>query len=628
MTPKEIIESGIIDKNRADPRHQYHKINVQQLSKTPIFLDCLRAPAGYKFVQWDACYDESTELLTKSGWKLFSQVTTKDLVWQVDPGSLLGEWAHPSRVIWKDYSGRMYAYGNRRGALHVTQDHTMLWVGQQTRTRKDKVGLRKVTKAQDLVPKSTTTVMTSTLNCAENESCFTDWAIWMSCMLAADGHQTPTGKYVVEFSNQKKRVKAAELLSSRGIVKPPRGTQEKETETWCAVDFVCSLLDPQTKKLRLDKLAANQARTFVEALSYWDSYKTPYKTGRFIFHSTDEQQIDHIQQYLVRSGYEAKKYKSGTPRGNHKQCWSLSIRKAAGIRLRKDTDVEVYDYTGKVGCVTVPSGFILVRREGQTFISGNCSLEPTVLAELSGCPTYKEIYASDKPHDSYLFVACRLLDPKGELGAAYNPANPSKQTVKAAKKQFKRLRSIAKVFQLMSTFKAGAAAIHRKLLLEDIDITREEVEKIKEEFWGPKLFAQVLEYELDLLQQVQQNDGYYLNALGIPIVVTDKQERKIINTQTQSVGHGILDLWLWQLDVAAADIEYWPVIPDYHDEGVFLCKESFANELAQKMLVALQKVNDMLQWEVKIQGDPEITDDFTEFKQPDPSVWYSEKLNV
>lgn len=272
-------------------------------------------------------------------------------------------------------------------------------------------------------------------------------------------------------------------------------------------------------------------------------------------------------------------------------------------------------------CLRAPKGYKFVQWDAT-------SLEPTVLAELSGCPTYKEIYASGKPHDSYFYVACKLLDPTGELAQVYQIDNPTPESVKAAKKGYKKQRNIAKVFQLMSTFKAGAAAIHRKLILEDIDIDRATVESNKEKFWGPTLFGKVLEYEEDLLAQVQQHDGYYVNALGIPIVVTDKQERNIINTTTQSVGHGILDLWLWRLDPFASGREAQPVIPDYHDEGIYMVKEEKAAGFAKDMLEALQQVNDMLKWSIKIKGDPEITDDFTAFKGPDEVLWYKEKLDV
>lgn len=58
-----------------------------------------------------------------------------------------------------------------------------------------------------------------------------------------------------------------------------------------------------------------------------------------------------------------------------------------------------------VGCVTVPSGYILVRQNGVVFVTGNCSLEPTVFSHVSTDEGLKDIFRKDL--DFYSTIAIK-----------------------------------------------------------------------------------------------------------------------------------------------------------------------------------------------------------------------------
>lgn len=272
-------------------------------------------------------------------------------------------------------------------------------------------------------------------------------------------------------------------------------------------------------------------------------------------------------------------------------------------------------------CLVAPQGYRFVQLDF-------AALEPNVLAEFSGDPCYKDIYASGKPHDAYFYVSCKLLDNDGKLNAVYNLDNPTKETVKAAKKQFKRERSIGKVFQLMSTYKAGAPAIHRKLKLNGVDISKDEVVEIRNKYWGPELFGTVLDFEDSLLTEVEQRDGWMMNGLSRPFVVTDRKKKDVVNIFCQSTGHDCTDLLIMNVERLAkeAGLNPKPIIPDYHDETIWMIEEEHAEQLAQVMRDAVAAVNEFINFSIPLKGDPEITENFTKFKGPDPIQWYSEKV--
>lgn len=270
----------------------------------------------------------------------------------------------------------------------------------------------------------------------------------------------------------------------------------------------------------------------------------------------------------------------------------------------------------------------LVPTRGYKFVELDfSSLEPTVLAEFSGDPCYREIYASNKPHDVYFYITCKLLDADGKIAATYKLDNPTPESVKEAKKLFKKERSVGKVFQLMSTYKAGAPAIHRKLLLFGFPFPIQEVYEMRNKYWGLELFGQILEYEQGLLAEVDQRDGWIKNGTNRPIVVRNHKRKDVLNTVIQSSGHDYTDMLILFVEQLAdkRGVEAIPVIPDYHDETIWMCPEDQANELAEIMTEAVKMVNDSIKFEIPLKGDPEITDDFTSFKGPDPVEWYTTK---
>lgn len=273
-------------------------------------------------------------------------------------------------------------------------------------------------------------------------------------------------------------------------------------------------------------------------------------------------------------------------------------------------------------CLEAPDGYCFVQLD-------YASLEDMVMAELSGCPVYREMYASGKPHDGYLFNSIKLLDDDGSINAVYNIDNPTPESVKAAKKQFKKERTIGKLFKLMSVYKAGAAKIRRSLMLAGVRITMEEARELRRKFWED-IYSAVLDYEECLKAEREQRDGWIVNAMGRPFAITDKKEKDLLNTMCQSTGHDCTDLLILYVEQLAHErgIPAVPVVPDYHDETIWMTETEYAEQLANIMSDAVAQVNDTIKFEVRLKGDPEITNNFTAFKQPDPVSWYTEKCNV
>lgn len=605
---------------KANPKY---KINVQQIMKEVPVMDILVAGDGF-FVEKDYCFEEGTRILTKEGWKCFSQVTINDYVWQVDPTSLVGNWVHPSRILWRKYQGKIHVVGNRRGKLSITEGHTMLYAGQRHKTRKDKEKLRWVNKVEEGLPSKGSHLVLATKG--DQGQKVDKHTLWLSCMLQADAHLVRNsstgswcGSYSIQVSKPRKREKVRELLKRNGSISPPNKSQTLEKELWCGIRVTSPILEE--KFLHLTKVCRGQAEEVFDALGFWDGYIDT--RGGLHYFTKNRKQAEEVQIYFVTAGWSAKVVE--TINQKYGSLFTVRVLKKDRIRLRSVDFKEEYKECF-VGCVTVPSGFVLVEKDGQAFVSGNCSLEPTVLAELSGDPTYKEIYASGKPHDNYLFTSIRIMPwVADKINAVYNIENPTKESVKAAKDAFKSERGMAKPIFLSGAYKAGALKQWRMLKLLGYKLPFDVVKEMRDNFWGPNMFGTVLQYEKELQEEVEWRGRYLLNGVGRPFVVLKHKVKDVLNINGQSTGHCILDIGNMFLSrlVIERGINARCVIEDWHDERVWWAPtREDAEELKKAMEDSTAMLNEFLSPQIPIRGEVEICKRFTAFKNPEPWTLY------
>lgn len=264
---------------------------------------------------------------------------------------------------------------------------------------------------------------------------------------------------------------------------------------------------------------------------------------------------------------------------------------------------------------------IMVAGEGFFVQSDISSLEPTVIAELSGDKTYKEIYASGKPHDPYLYTAIKIMPWAAEkVNAVYNIDNPTKESVAAAKKECKMERRMAKPVMLSGQFRAGPRRQWRMLRLEGHDLDLDTVKEMNQNFWGPDMFEGVIKWEEELLAEVDFNGRWLTNGFGRPFVVLQHKRKDVINIQSQSAGHMILDMWNYHLSklVETQGLDVKPVVEDWHDERIWWAPtEEVAQQLKEAMEESTRLLNLEVGGEIPLRAEVIIAKCFSDFKEPD-----------
>ena len=142
----------------------------------------------------------------------------------------------------------------------------------------------------------------------------------------------------------------------RFMVKMPRGTTK---------DISNHIQFPMSSK---------KAMQIVEECVLWDGSIVNDK-GLYYYSSTNKKQVDFYNAVATISGNSCYVSQQNDNRSKkHNTVYRLFIRTNTQLKDTQQMKTQSNYYQGYVYCVEVPSGAIVVRHKGYTFISGNCHL--------------------------------------------------------------------------------------------------------------------------------------------------------------------------------------------------------------------------------------------------------------
>jgi ribonucleoside-diphosphate reductase beta chain len=331
----------------------------------------------FRFFTQTDCFSDDTEVLTPFGWKFIKDVTLEDTVAQVDMDRTLS-FVKPLRVVKNKHQGEMYHYKDINGNvdLLVTPNHKMFYT--------DRFGVHQSTHAKNMLFYQNIKHHTapSKVLVQEDESNLTPMER-LAIAFQADGNVkndtdgSRLGYRPVWFSFTKKRKieRLHKLLNNAGI-----GFDFTVNEKGYSVFKTHWPLDQQnylTKDfcwVNLNSFTKNKSSQFIEEVQHWDSHVDRW--GKIIFTNTNKTASDMVQAVGVLAGYTCHYVQYTDPRSEKfNDTFKVTLRPYVpvdGQAIRRGQ--EIVQYEGDVVCLTVPEGFLLVRRNGKTSISGNCDV--------------------------------------------------------------------------------------------------------------------------------------------------------------------------------------------------------------------------------------------------------------
>lgn len=330
------------------------------------------------------CVDGETEYLSPEGWRKISEYDG-GLVMQVmvDGSKCVGMFTKPRRYVKRKEKEPFYRFRTERGIDQVlTHDHRVLAFNEFDESQ--------VLTAKELAERKSNQLRCATVirHAAKGAGIgLTPDQIRLMVAIIADGHYpTSTNRATMRLKKDRKIERLRSILVRLGL----EFAEKYEPQTGFTVFRFVAPIRCKEFDHRWWNLTQAEVEIVLDEVFHWDGTAAAGSRGRR-FYSTSKQSADFVQTLLVLNGRRA----------------SLSTVKRDG---RKSTDYIVLETgDGRTGtmahfapanrgnvtrtkgdgvsyCFTVPSGFLFLRRNGRTFVTGNCGKSRTAIDILQNDP--------------------------------------------------------------------------------------------------------------------------------------------------------------------------------------------------------------------------------------------------
>ena len=305
------------------------------------------------------CFDADTEVLTDLGWIRIACLGKEQLVAQWDAGRI--EFVRPL-AYQEVQADRMVVLRNQHIDLRVTEDHRCL-------LRNRKTGELRVFLAakypEDWEQIHAGTYRGPGLGLTQDE-------LIVLCATQADGTWRDQSSYAVSFTFKKRR-KYDRLLGALERLGASFSSGERLNGLLLVGLKTCTLAEKVGRLLGAEKcfgpwvlqLSREELDFFVEEVFYWDGCITRMNH----YSSSVAPNADYVQAALLLSGKRANIREYMPPSGRVNYQVDVTHRDYS-MTTNVERHLEVS--SEKTYCLTVPSSFILVRRNGKACVTGQC----------------------------------------------------------------------------------------------------------------------------------------------------------------------------------------------------------------------------------------------------------------
>ncbi len=319
-----------------------------------------------------ACYDSETEVLTENGWKLFVDLVEDEKVAQYHEDGKV-TFVVPTDYVNKDYKGEMISFVS--GGYHyvdvmVTPNHRMI--------KRSIDGELSVFSANADVGFKHDDKMIVSGNIAEGGGGLTPLE-QLKIAFQADGaypnrkdsyNGKRTGKIPIRFSLKKERKKERliEICESGDFEYTMSQYKNGYYSFWIKLD---EGLSKTLDWINLSTISKNWADEFIEELTHWDGNKHVGNT--LGYSSTVKSNVDMVHAIASISGRKGQYsfYQDKRTDSIRQPMHSIIVQHNREIVGGHSADVKVFDYSGTVHCVSVPTKMLFVRKNNVVCVSGN-----------------------------------------------------------------------------------------------------------------------------------------------------------------------------------------------------------------------------------------------------------------
>lgn len=354
----------------------------------------LMANCGAANLIVDECYTPDVSVLTENGFVPFSNLSKDVLIAQFDTTTESLSFVKPLRYIEKDYSGQVANFKSATGFdFTVTPNHQLLIYSPY---KSDKGFIK-------LKPSEVSTghfIQCTGKHVVKTNFTLTD-DLRLKLAVQADGCIRPYGNVEIALKKQRKIDELNALIERLGI--------RCNSYKWANGYTVFSIPKETAESFNFSKdlrdilpnlpcLDFNSCRDILSELVKWDGSINAKLSNIQRFTCKHLHNVEYVHAIAVLAGYRSKLYANPKEHyeGGYYVSWDVTGKSKSNLAyLNKPSKTHdqyrtYSNYEGKVYCVEVPTGAIVIRRNGVVSINGNCGAN--LASSVEPLTTYLELY--------------------------------------------------------------------------------------------------------------------------------------------------------------------------------------------------------------------------------------------
>lgn len=312
------------------------------------------------------CVDCDTEYFNGVEWKRISAYKTGERVLQYNPISKRATTVIPQRYIVKE-ADILYQVSTKRKHIDMvlSDDHNFAYI--TTKGHMNKKPFREVMKMHEETTQGFYGRIETAFNYSGKGIDLTENEIRLMCAVIADGYFRKDLKLcIVNVKKERKKERMRQLL------KDVNYKEYKKNNGYSEFRFYA----PRKEKEFTDywyNCSNEQLQIIKDEIFYWDGHTNGKRKA---FFSTSKKSADFIQFVLSATGNRAT---ISIDNRKGKPCYVVlntsfksTVTMCSTEGEHKATITPIIPKDGKQYCFTVETGYLVLRRNGRIFITGNC----------------------------------------------------------------------------------------------------------------------------------------------------------------------------------------------------------------------------------------------------------------
>lgn len=368
----DLIDFYQISRFQKDPRKRSIKY---EFDATKEFLRVLRATFPNARIYWvkgNHCYIQGTEILTKSGFKLFKDLTNDDLVAQFDENRIIS-YAKPISLLKRNYNGIMYDIEHNYSRQIVTCLHDVVVNGEKKKANQIQLKDLNGIYGHGFLNNDDYNISDDMLRLLVNIVCD-------ACIVVVNQIKGIKIRVQFKLSKQRKIENIKSILNSLGIEYTYKICKKsginKLQPYYIRIykkEYTSPIYDLLNGKKQFPeffkKLSKRQAEIVINEIAITDG---TIRDNSIFWSTTSKNDCETIQEMCLLNGINTKNKTlinmSGFDNGKTQNFLKIRINET---KLNKS--IKQFEYDGIVNCVEMPLGTVITRYNGKVAFSGNCN---------------------------------------------------------------------------------------------------------------------------------------------------------------------------------------------------------------------------------------------------------------